>query len=231
MGGRKNEYTHTEFKQRIHAHMRVLPPRAEARHMEATLMAAVAESMSVSVASQEQLQPQHYQQEPEAKPNSQPKKLNAASTYIMEIAEDDVNANYPPRAHRDGTTDTTASQPALQLSCTCMRNASDAAIVLRVRSNSCKASKGLCTLSAQHQALPPPPTLVTSATPTATGTTFRPETLPTNQSTCCTVCCSLIAFGMAREDEPEEKKHLEDYQRCWPPPLFIVLVSLLEVSS
>ncbi|XP_014091791.3 protein rhomboid [Bactrocera oleae] len=224
----ENEYR--EFTQHIDTPVSVLLPRAEARHMEAALMSTATEAQSVSVASQKQLQPQHYQEEPEAKPKSQPKKLNAASPYVIEIADDDVNANYPPKAHKDGTTDMTAPQPARQNLCTCVRSASNAAIVLRVRSNLGNASEGPCSLSAQCQALSPLATL-TSTVPVATAcATVRPETLATNQSTCCTVCCSLVVLGMARDDEQEGKKHLADYQHCWPPPLFITLVSLLEIG-
>ncbi|XP_039966804.1 protein rhomboid-like [Bactrocera tryoni] len=230
MQGAQNECR--GFTQHMHTLVSALPPRAEARHMEAALMSAAAEAMSVSVASQEQLQPhQHYQpEEPEAKPKSQPKKLNVTSPYIIEIADDDVNANYPPKAHRDGNTDTTTTQPAQQRLCTCVRSTNDAAIVLRVRLNLCNASEGPCTLSTQCQALSPSACL-TSAAPVATpGATVRPETLATNQSTYCTVCCSLVARGRARHDEQEEKKYLADCKRCWPPPLFITLVSLLEIA-
>ncbi|XP_011182259.2 protein rhomboid-like [Zeugodacus cucurbitae] len=204
--------------------MRALLTRAEARHMAVALMSAAVASMPVSVASQEQLRSQHYQQEPEIKPNSQPKK---PSISIIEIADDDVKANYPTKAQRDADADTTASQPALQKFGKCVHSASDAAIVLRVGANLCNACEGPCALSAQQDELSAPPTLVTSAAPAATA---RPETAATNQSTCCTVCCSLAAFGAAQEDELEKNQYLADSQRCWPPPLFITLVSLLEIA-
>lgn len=44
--------------------------------------------------------------------------------------------------------------------------------------------------------------------------------------------CGTNAAGVgAKSDHNEKKLYLADRKRCWPPPIFIIFISLLEVSN
>ncbi|XP_017473708.1 PREDICTED: protein rhomboid-like [Rhagoletis zephyria] len=207
----------------------------ETAHM-AGGVATVLKSMSTSPAAQrqEQLQQQLNQhRKPKSQIHSQPKRFNSSS--LLDIAGIDARANAPDKPFANGITPGATVPTILQPQAPCNSGVSlsslpDAAIVLRVPST-------LCTTNAAAQLHMPlaPASAAASTTcepPAAAVATVGPETLATTQSTCRTVC-SLVALGIepvAMMEGHGHKEPLADYQRCcWPPPLFIILVSLLEI--
>ncbi|XP_054733888.1 protein rhomboid-like [Anastrepha obliqua] len=184
------------------------------------MSAAALKSMSISSASR-QLQLQFNQQ------IEQQPKIELDSSAMIDADVVDTNANNQKRAYVNGTIGATIpdtpQEHTQHEACACVSPPSDAAIVLRVPATFCNAS--FCPNSAQLHM----PVLLSTYEPfPAVVATVGPEMLATNQTTCRTDC-SLLALTV----EPtvlQEKKYLADYQRCWPPPLFIILVSLLEIA-
>uniref|UniRef100_W8BM23 rhomboid protease n=1 Tax=Ceratitis capitata TaxID=7213 RepID=W8BM23_CERCA len=198
---------------------------------ETAIAARVLESKLMSGTAQQHLQLEHQNQQPQqlqTEPNSQPKKLKATDT-IIEIAEVAASTNDLAEAHCTDTKIPLTSLLTPQQFSPC-----DAAIVLRIPSCSCTnnyTTTNLCSLSAQLQAttLPfPTPSSRWRSPQTVTVATVGPETLATNQSTCRTVCSKQRLPGKV---ENGEETYLADAApHCCPPPLFIVLVSLLEIA-
>ncbi|XP_067613836.1 uncharacterized protein [Eurosta solidaginis] len=183
-----------------------------------------------------------------AKPKSQPKKLNTSTSDIF-VGDNMPYANTPIKVHAaaeniDSTSALVKAYPTLPSPSAYVRSLYDAAIVLRIPADLC-LSGSLSAYSASLYATSLAPPATTCEPLTTVGKTAAaivgPEMLATYQTTCRTGC-SLIRMTPVRElvvgivninegikEVSKPKKYLADYKRCWPPPLFIGLVSLLEI--